>query len=153
MRLLLAALCRGANRSHLPSAAQPEPVVGVNGCARVCTGVHGCVRVCLGVHGCVRVFLGRHGCAWFTGSPAAPWSSRCTHPALCCPVRGSTPGIPVAANVGSFWAAENRNYLRKGLLEIFAELRDLQARGKTRSAANKRNIHRLREISIQLLCA
>ena len=50
-------------------------------------------------------------------------------------------------------ASETRNYLSKYLLEIFTDVRDLQARGKVGSATNKRNIHRLREISIQLLSA
>lgn len=50
-------------------------------------------------------------------------------------------------------ASETRNYLSKHLLEIFTEIRALQARGKMGSGTNKRNTHRLREISIQLLGA
>lgn len=52
-----------------------------------------------------------------------------------------------------FLASKPRNYLCKYLLEIFAEIRDLQAREKMGSGTNKRNAHRLREISIQLLSA
>lgn len=52
-----------------------------------------------------------------------------------------------------FLASETRNYLSKHSLEVFTEIRDLQVRGKMESATNKRNTHRLREISIQLLGA
>lgn len=41
----------------------------------------------------------------------------------------------------------------QGLAQVFAGVGDLQARGKMGSATNKRNTHRLREISIQLLGA
>lgn len=52
-----------------------------------------------------------------------------------------------------FLARGTSNYLSKYSLEVFTEIRDLQARGKMGSATNKRNTHRLREISIQLLGA
>lgn len=63
------------------------------------------------------------------------------------------PGSSDSCEGWIFLASETRSYLSKYSLQVFTEIRDFQARGKMGSATNKRNTHRLREISIQLLGA